>query len=366
MDELLSPAAAPDESGAQFATVGEVLDDGVTLIFDGQDEATDKHYRCNASVLLLPGDRVKVCKDSGTYVVEYVVGSPSLRLLIPSGGASGQYLAKKGSDSYALKWVTGPTEHIPIGGTDGQYLAKSGTENYALKWVTGPTEHIPTGGTDGEYLVKNGTANYALKWASGPTEHIPTGGKDGQYLAKSGTENYALKWVTGPTEHIPTGGTDGQYLVKNGTANYALKWVTGPAERIPTGGTDGQYLVKNGTTNYALKWASAPVSNVLKEGNNNFLTLNSNRQLVPSGASSYIAYSLGSSSVPFWSAYFGGGTLSLGAKDAKIGFWGTTPIARCALSTTSQNMGYSSASASNYLTILNNIVGILKKYGLIT
>ena len=99
MDELLSPAAAPDESGAQFATVGEVLDDGVTLIFDGQDEATDKHYRCNASVLLLPGDRVKVCKDSGTYVVEYVVGSPALRLLIPPGGASGQYLAKKGSDS---------------------------------------------------------------------------------------------------------------------------------------------------------------------------------------------------------------------------------------------------------------------------
>lgn len=276
MDELLSPAAAPDESGAQFATVGEVLDDGVTLIFDGQDEATDKHYRCNTSVLLLPGDRVKVCKDSGTYVVEYVVGSPALRLLIPPGGASGQYLAKKGSDSYALKWVTGPTEHIPTGGNDGQYLAKSGTENYALKWVTGPTEHIPTGGTD------------------------------------------------------------------------------------------GQYLVKNGTTNYALKWGSAPVSNVLKVDNTNFLTLNSNRQLEPSGANSYLAYSIGSPSAPFWSAYFGGGTLSLGAKDAKIGFWGTTPIARCALSTSSQNMGYSSASASNYLTILNNIVGILKKYGLIT
>ena len=276
MDELLSPAAAPDESGAQFATVGEVLDDGVTLIFDGQDEATDKHYRCNASVLLLPGDRVKVCKDSGTYVVEYVVGSPALRLLIPPGGASGQYLAKKGSDSYALKWATGPTEHIPTGGTDGQYLAKSGTENYALKWVTGPTEHIPTGGTD------------------------------------------------------------------------------------------GQYLVKNGTTNYALKWGSAPVSNVLKADNTNFLTLNSNRQLEPSGANSYLAYSIGSPSAPFWSAYFGGGTLSLGAKDAKIGFWGTTPLARCALSTTSQNMGYSSASASNYLTVLNNLVGILKKYGLIT
>ena len=96
------------------------------------------------------------------------------------------------------------------------------------------------------------------------------------------------------------------------------------------------------------------------------MTLNSNRQLEPSGASSYIAYSIGSPSTPFWSAYFGGGTLSLGAKDAKIGFWGTGPIARCALSTSSQNMGYSSASASNYLTVLNNLVGILKKYGLIT
>lgn len=246
MDELLSPAAAPDESGAQFATVSEVLDDGVTLIFDGQDEATDKHYRCNTGVLLLAGDRVKVCKDSGTYVVEYVVGSPALRLLIPSGG------------------------------------------------------------TDGQYLAKNGTANYSLKWGSGPTEHIPTGG------------------------------------------------------------TDGQYLVKNGTTNYSLKWASAPVSDTIKAGTTNFLTLNASRQLVPSGASSYLAYSIGSPSAPFWSAYFGGGTLSLGTKDAKIGFWGATPIARCALSTSSQNMGYSSASASNYLTVLNNLVGILKKYGLIT
>ena len=40
-------------------------------------------------------------------------------------------------------------------------------------------------------------------------------------------------------------------------------------------------------------------------------------------------------------------------------------IARQTLSTYSQNMGYSSASSSNYLKILNNLVGILVKYGLI-
>ena len=62
---------------SQFATVGEVFDDGVTLIFDGQEEATDKHYKVNVSITFNPGDRVKICKDSGTYVVEYVVGAPN-------------------------------------------------------------------------------------------------------------------------------------------------------------------------------------------------------------------------------------------------------------------------------------------------
>ena len=60
-------------------------------------------------------------------------------------------------------------------------------------------------------------------------------------------------------------------------------------------------------------------------------------------------------------------TLKLGTSTTDyIGFFGATPNARQTLSTTSTNMGYSSATSSNYLTILNNIVGILKtKYGLI-
>ena len=49
----------------------------------------------------------------------------------------------------------------------------------------------------------------------------------------------------------------------------------------------------------------------------------------------------------------------------RIGFFSASPIARQTLSTYSQNMGYSSASSSNYLKILNNLVGILVKYGLI-
>ncbi len=66
--------AEPQE--ASFATVGAVHADGVTLIFDGQEEATAKHYKVNAFVVFKAGDRVRIIKDSGTYVVEYPVGNP--------------------------------------------------------------------------------------------------------------------------------------------------------------------------------------------------------------------------------------------------------------------------------------------------
>lgn len=62
---------------ARIATVGAVYEDGLSLIFDGQETATEKHYKCNTSVTFKAGDRVKVARISGSYVVEYVVGAPS-------------------------------------------------------------------------------------------------------------------------------------------------------------------------------------------------------------------------------------------------------------------------------------------------
>lgn len=59
-----------------FATVGNVYPDGVSLIFDGETTETQKHYLCNTSVLFAAGDRVKVSSIDGTYIVEYVVGKP--------------------------------------------------------------------------------------------------------------------------------------------------------------------------------------------------------------------------------------------------------------------------------------------------
>lgn len=61
-----------------LATVGAVYTDGIALIFDGQTAASGKHYKCNTSVKFKAGDRVKIVKDAGTYIVEYVVGTPAI------------------------------------------------------------------------------------------------------------------------------------------------------------------------------------------------------------------------------------------------------------------------------------------------
>ena len=66
-----------------FATVAEVdTSKGVRLKFDGAENESVKFYPIAAGITIAAGDRVRVFKDSGTYVVEY-------KLTIPSGGGTG-------------------------------------------------------------------------------------------------------------------------------------------------------------------------------------------------------------------------------------------------------------------------------------
>lgn len=73
MDEILLPQEEKaEESGTEFflATVANKNSEGVTLIFDGQEDATQKRYKMLASLMPpLVGDRVVVMKQSGTYIV---------------------------------------------------------------------------------------------------------------------------------------------------------------------------------------------------------------------------------------------------------------------------------------------------------
>lgn len=151
-----------------LATVEAVQPEGLQLILDGEEKAGEKLYKCANNVLFKPGDRVKLTEDSGTYIVDFVLGLPMERLLVPAGGKDGQVLAKDGSEDFVLKWkdnnAGGSINYIPSGGTDGQLLAKSGSGNYSLKWVNAPTNYIPAGGSTGQVLMKSSYSDFALKW----------------------------------------------------------------------------------------------------------------------------------------------------------------------------------------------------------
>lgn len=72
-EQVLEPLEPTD---ATSAVIGAIFDDGVTLIFDGNEAPSNKHYKVNTSVIFSPGDHVKISKDSNTYIVEFPYGSP--------------------------------------------------------------------------------------------------------------------------------------------------------------------------------------------------------------------------------------------------------------------------------------------------
>lgn len=59
---------------------------------------------------------------------------------VPTGGTSGQVLAKKSATDYDLKWVDqsagGDTHGIPAGGSSGQVLAKKSGADFDAGWET--------------------------------------------------------------------------------------------------------------------------------------------------------------------------------------------------------------------------------------
>lgn len=188
---------------------------------------------------------------------------------------------------------------------------------------------------------------------------LPDGGAAGYVLGKKTAANGDVEWKA----IFPTGGSTGYVLGKKSTSDGDVEWKA----IFPTGGTDGQVLMKDGSTAQKVKWGAIPSADVsqLTTGNYN-ATLDTSGNLVPK--STTYRGSVGTSSVP-WNGLYSVGTLSLGNSASKLGFFGTTPASKITLSTTSNNQGFTTVTRNNYTTtgvyVLNNIVGILKAYGLI-
>lgn len=164
MDEItLTPAAKENEpQEAVFATVAGVYSDGLSLLFDGAEEASQKHYLCNTAAFFSAGDRVKLCRDSGTIVVEYPIGQPR----------------------------SVETHGIPPGGTSGQVLAKNNAADYNAGWQDVPKE-LPAGGAQAAALVKKSGSDNDVEWAR-------IAGVQNQYLPSSiyGGPNYDIQFKT--------------------------------------------------------------------------------------------------------------------------------------------------------------------------
>lgn len=170
----------------QFATVGTVYEDGITLIFDGQEEASEKRYKCNTSVSFNAGDRVKIAYDSGTYVVEYVVGYPG------SGGGGG---------SIDADTLNGKTE----GQLSVAYAASSGSANSSNTATSANSATTATNATrlnNKQESALNVNSAYRLQnayYAQGNNSAINYGiqirrqsGYSGNFQIRSGTG----AWVT--------------------------------------------------------------------------------------------------------------------------------------------------------------------------
>lgn len=129
----------PDQT---FATIGGVYNDGVSLIFDGESSATTKHYKCNTFFKYSAGDRVYILKDSGTYVVICVIGSPASRISADTAAAIGSSSNYAGECFIHRLNIGTPSNHWVITNGTIFHINASGSAGYGIIGAD-----YPSGGT---------------------------------------------------------------------------------------------------------------------------------------------------------------------------------------------------------------------------
>lgn len=291
----------------RIGTVAAKNEEGLQIQFDGDEETGKKYYKCNTSIRFDVGDRVLTLPISGTYIVFCKIGAP--------GGPVSKTDAMVnavGADGSGKLYTTPAEEKVkPVAKTDAM------TQDVGMDKETGKLYTTPT-----EEKVKPVAKTNAM------TQDVGMDSTTGKLY----TIPQKVKPVTKTTDMTEEVGMDSDGKLY--TAPTAVKWVT--------------TLKQNATTSVKLE-------------------MNSSNDLVPSYDSSTYGIGIGTNNYFIRRAYIGSDTAKIGSSNrSKVGFFGTTPDVRQTLSTTSQNQGYTSATANNYLTIINNIAGILKKLGLLT
>ena len=170
-EEKIETTEEQEKAEVELATIVSIGTSGLVLKFDGEDEAREKDYKCNAGVKFKAGDRVKIHKMSGTYVVEYSIGAPNSAVPwgLPTGGSADQILRRTASGA---KW-SDEKKGLPTGGSNGQVLKRTAS---GAEWANEKTE-LPTGGSNGQVLTKRSSG---AAWET-PAATVPTQIKNSYY-----------------------------------------------------------------------------------------------------------------------------------------------------------------------------------------
>ena len=194
---------------------------------------------------------------------------------LPSGGTTGQLLAKHSNTDGDVEWVNAPSS-IPNGGTTGQALVKHSNTDKDVEWATvGGLEYEEKtlGVNNFTYnkatLVENGeTKIFYSKWKSGasygndvglPSDNTPHH-VDRHYYIEMTKNTAGTEFIQRCRKFYTNNDTNYVQLFErrctssSGTWTYP-DWIEITASEIPAGGTTGQALIKHSNTDRDLEWS---------------------------------------------------------------------------------------------------------------
>ena len=351
-----------------FATVSAVGVSGISIRIDGGMEGSAKEYTCNTAVKFSVGDRVLVCRESGTYTVICKVGRPggpaakTSDMTQPVGVDADGKLYTKPAALYTLPTASSAvlggvkpvtktaamTQSVGVDSSGALWTAPAQTTSYTLpvatsstlggvKPVTKTTAMTQSVGVDTSgalWTTPPASSNVSRIYADSSTSYYIDLTSDRVFRANS--TGFDLGSTTYPFQTLYVGATSSYY------------WKINAAGIIPSAKTTSYFDI--GSSTYPV--SSIYAQEICLGGNASYyITANASRELRPNSTNTTYPCYLGTSSYYWHYAYLGSNTVMLGSgTSSKLGFFGTTPIIRQTVAST--------ATVATLITAL-------KKYGLI-
>lgn len=369
-----------------FATVSSVGTSGISIRIDGGTDGTAKEYTCNTAVNFRVGDRVLVCRESGTYTVICKVGKPggptakTSEMTQPVGVDADGKLYTKPASAYTLPTAspttlggvkptaktTAMTQAVGVDASGALWTAPAQNTSYTLPTAssttlggvkptaktTAMTQAVGVDTSGALWTAPPASSNVSRIYGDGTTAYyidLTSGG-----VFRPASTGYDLGSTAYPFRTLYVGASSTYYwkidadgIVPNAksTSYFDIGSSTYPVSNLYA-----QAIYLNGTK-LTLGTSMAGSSVTMGGSTSYYIVCNTSRELRPYSTSTTYPCYLGTSSYYWHYAYLGSNTVSLGnSKSSKLGFFGTTPVVRQTVSST--------ATVATLITAL-------KAYGLI-